>query len=93
MRVLTTYFKYNTYGHESFDQQYKQTYKRNQNWLLTDYNIKELTGSFGVKDKQECTTSPWNKDESHSEKSEFQILLQVSKLYLDHRIIIFLIKQ
>ena len=46
--------------------------------LLTDVYIKEYTGSFGVKDKQRCTTSPWEEDESQSEKSDFQILLQVS---------------
>ena len=50
--------------------------------LLTDNYIKENTGSFGVKDKQRCTTSPWDEDESQSEKSDFQILLQVtSKKY------------
>ena len=49
--------------------------------LLTDNYIKEYTGSFGVKDKQRCTTSPWDEDESHLEKSDFQILLQVSSTH------------
>ena len=53
----------------------------NPDRLLIDNYIKEYTGSFGVKDKQRCTTSPWSKDESHPEKSELQILLQVSSKY------------
>ena len=52
----------------------------NPDRLLIDNYIKEYTGSFGVKDKQRCTTSPWEEDESQSEKSDFQILLQVSSI-------------
>ena len=55
----------------------------NPDRLLIDNYIKEYTGSFGVKDKQRCTTSPWKEDESQSEKSDFQTLLQVSSKFFE----------